>query len=362
MLYILIAILMFGILIALHEFGHFAAAKLCGVKVNEFAIGMGPKILHWKGKETEYTLRALPIGGFCAMEGEEEGESPDPRAFPNRPWWQRLIILLAGVAMNFLTGLVIILCLFASAEGFYTPEITGFSEGTDLTAQQFLQVGDRITNVDGHAVYLQTDISFFLSRVSGDKVQVTVRRGDDTIQNEIPLTEVVQEDGTTQRMLGIHLGGVEQATFGIKLKNAWFQAIDYVRVVWISLGDLVSGRVGFRDMSGVVGIVDMVGDLGEEGAAAAEEAGTSPLLGALENILWFGGFIAINLAVMNLLPIPALDGGQIFFMAINGILLAVRGKKLDPKYQGWVSAAGFAVLMLLMIAVTISDVFKLFGR
>ena len=150
--------------------------------------------------------------------------------------------------------------------------------------------------------------------------------------------------------------------FGIKLKNAWFQAIDYVRVVWISLGDLVSGRVGFRDMSGVVGIVDMVGDLGEEGAAAAEEAGTSPLLGALENILWFGGFIAINLAVMNLLPIPALDGGQIFFMAINGILLAVRGKKLDPKYQGWVSAAGFAVLMLLMIAVTISDVFKLFGR
>ena len=115
MLYILIAILMFGILIALHEFGHFAAAKLCGVKVNEFAIGMGPKILHWKGKETEYTLRVLPIGGFCAMEGEEEGESPDPRAFPNRPWWQRLIILLAGVVMNFLTGLVIILCLNRSA-------------------------------------------------------------------------------------------------------------------------------------------------------------------------------------------------------------------------------------------------------
>ena len=361
MLYIVIAILMFGLLIALHEFGHFAAAKLCGVKVNEFAIGMGPKLFHKKGKETEYTIRALPIGGFCAMEGEEEGESPDPRAFPNRPWWQRLIILLAGVLMNFLTGLVIILCLFSSAEGFYTPEITGFSEGTAATAQQFLQVGDRITQVDGHAVYLQSDVSFFLSRVSGDEVRITVQRGKDVIQNEVPLTESVQADGTTRKMLGIYLAGVERATFGVKLKNAWFQAIDYVRVVWISLGDLISGQVGLRDMSGVVGIVDMVGDLGEEGAAAAEAAGTSPLLGALENILWFGAFIAINLAVMNLLPIPALDGGQILFMAVNGVLLVVRGRKLDQKYQGWVTAAGFAALMLLMVAVTVSDILKQFG-
>ena len=113
MLYILVAILMFGLLIALHEFGHFAAAKLCGVKVNEFAIGMGPQIFHRKKGETEYSFRLFPIGGFCAMEGEEEGESKDPRAFPNRPWYQRLIILLAGVVMNFLPGLVIILCILS---------------------------------------------------------------------------------------------------------------------------------------------------------------------------------------------------------------------------------------------------------
>lgn len=370
MLYILIAVLMFGILIALHEFGHFAAAKLCGVKVNEFSIGMGPAIWQsrkvndelWEEDRTLYSLRLLPIGGFCAMEGEEEGESPDPRAFPNRPWWQRLIILLAGVLMNFLTGFLIILCLFASAEGFYTPEITGFSEETALTAQQYLQVGDRITQVDGHAIYLQSDVRFFLSRVSGDAVSITVRRGEDVIRNEVPLTEVVQEDGTIQRMLGIELAGAERATFGVKLKYAWFQAVDYVRLVWISLGDLVTGAVGLRDMSGPVEVTRLMAQLGEEGAAAAEEAGTSPLLGALENILWFGAFIAINLAVMNLLPIPALDGGQIFLMAVNGILLAVRGRKLDQKYQGWVTAAGFAALMLLMLAVTVSDVLKLFGR
>ena len=144
--YILIAILMFGILIALHEFGHFAAAKLCGVKVNEFAIGMGPMLLHKQGKETEYTLRLLPIGGFCAMEGEEEGESGDPRAFPNRPWWQRLIILLAGVFMNFLTGFLIILCMFSTAKAFYTPVVSGVMEGA--AAAQLLEAGDRILSVN----------------------------------------------------------------------------------------------------------------------------------------------------------------------------------------------------------------------
>lgn len=362
MLYILIAILMFGILIALHEFGHFAAAKLCGVKVNEFAIGMGPLLLHRQKGETEYSLRAFPIGGFCAMEGEEEGESPDPRAFPNRPWWQRLIILLAGVFMNFVTGLVILLCLFWGAEGFYQPVISGFVEGTSPVAQQLLQVGDEIIQVDGHAIYLQSDVSLFLNRVSGDRVNITVRRGEDTIRHEVPLTQIPQEDGTSRRMLGIYLNSVEPATFGAKLKVTWFQAIDYVRLVWMSLGDLVSGAVGLRDMSGVVGIVDMVGDLGEAGAEAAEAAGTSAFLGAMVNILNFVAFISINLAVMNLLPIPALDGGQIFFMGINGVLLAIRGKKLDPKYQGWVTAAGFALLMLLMVAVTVSDVLKLFGR
>ncbi|MDE6107792.1 MAG: site-2 protease family protein [Oscillospiraceae bacterium] len=362
MLYILVAVLMFGILIALHEFGHFAAAKLCGVKVNEFAIGMGPRLFHKKGKETEYTIRALPIGGFCAMEGEEEGESQDPRAFPNRPWWQRLMILLAGVFMNFLTGLIIILCMFSTAGGFYTTEVTGFVEGA--AAASVLRAGDRICTVDGHAILLQSDVSFFVSRAIGDTLDMTVESTDGIrrVLTDVPLSKAVnQTTGEETLILGIYMQGVEEATIGVKLRNSWYQAVDYVRMVWIGLGDLISGQVGLRDMSGVVGIVDMVGDLGEEGAAAAEAAGTSPLLGALENILWFGAFIAINLAVMNLLPIPALDGGQIFFMAVNGILLAVRGKKLDPKYQGWVTVAGFACLMLLMVAVTVSDVLKQFG-
>lgn len=353
---------MFGILIALHEFGHFAAAKLCGVKVNEFAIGMGPLLLHKQGGETEYSLRLFPIGGFCAMEGEEEGKSSDPRAFPNRPWYQRLIILLSGVFMNFLTGLIIILLLLAPAQAFRIPVVSGFSEAVPIQAQGILQAGDRITRVDGHRVYLQPDISFFLGRMSGDRVDLEVeRQGRKVTLPAVPLSSVPQEDGTEQLMLGIYMQEFETATLTAKLRYAWLEAADNVRMVWYSLGELVRGAVGLRDMSGPVGIIDMVGQVGEQGAAAAEEAGTSAFLGAMEGILSFTSFISINLAVMNLLPIPALDGGQILFMGVNGVYTAFTKKKLDPKYLGWVSAAGFACLMALMLVVAVSDIMKLFG-
>lgn len=362
MLYIVIAILMFGLLIALHEFGHFAAAKLCGVKVNEFAIGMGPLLLHKQGKETEYSLRLFPIGGFCAMEGEEEGQSADPRAFPNRPWWQRLIILLAGVFMNFLTGLVIILFLLVPAQGFRTPEITGFSEQGPILSQGYLEVGDRITRVDGHRVLLQSDISFFLGRVSASRVDLEVEREGRRLRlPSVPLTAVTQSDGSARFMLGIYMQEYEEATVFRKLKYAGLECADNVRMVWYSLGELVRGAVGIRDMSGPVGIVDLVGQVGQAGAEAAEAAGTSAILGALQNIFSFAAFLSINLAVMNLLPIPALDGGQILFMGVNGIYTALTRRKMGPKYLGWVSMAGFAFLMALALVVTVSDILKQFG-
>lgn len=360
LLYIPIGILMFGVLIALHEFGHFAAAKLCGVKVNEFAIGMGPLLLHKKSKETEYTLRLFPIGGFCAMEGEEEGASADPRAFPNRPWYQRLVILLAGVFMNFLTGLVIIFVLLFPAQKVRPPVVSGFSEDVLAQAQSYLQVGDRITKVDGHAIYLQPDISFFLGRVSGDKVDIEVEReGKKLSFSAVPLTAVPQSDGSEKLMLGIYTQEFEKATLPAKLKYTWLEAVDNVRMVWYSLGELVRGAVGIRDMSGPVGIIEMVGQEGQKGAAGKD--GIAALLGALRNIMGLTAFISINLAVMNLLPIPALDGGQIFFMGVNGAYTVITKKKLDPKYLNWVSMAGFACLMGLMLVVMVSDVLKLFG-
>ncbi len=352
---------MFGLLIALHEAGHFAAAKLCGVRVNEFAIGMGPLVLHKQGKETEYSLRLLPIGGFCAMEGEEEGESPDPRAFPNRPWWQRLIILLGGVFMNFLTGFLIILCLYSGWEAFYEPVVSDFQPGSQAQ-EQGLALGDRIYSIDGHRVYLVDDVSLFLSRSGKTTVPVQViRDGKKVSLDQFELSTISGENGSRWIGLGITTTRVENTPPQL-LKQTWYQAVDYARLVWYSLGELIRGAVGFREMSGPLGIVDMVGQVGEQGAEAAQQAGTSELWGALVNITGFVAFISINLSVMNLLPIPALDGGQILFMAVNGVYTAFTRKKLDPKYLNYVTAAGFACLMLLMLAVTISDVAKLLGR
>jgi len=362
MLYIIIAILMIGLLIALHELGHFLAAKACGVKVTEFAVGMGPRLVHHQGKETDYSLRALPLGGFCAMEGEEEGESPDPRAFPNRPWWQRLIILLAGVFMNFLTGFLILLCLFSTSEAFTVPVIADFTEGWNAQ-EQGLHVGDRILEVDGHAIYQTADISLFLSRSPDEAVDLTLERDGKrmTLFGYRFFGVANPETGKVDQLyLGVQTTWVDNTPAEL-LRQSWGQSIDYIRMVWLSLGDLVTGQVGVRDMSGIVGMVDLMGEMGEQGAQDFQEAGLSPLAGAMLNILSFVAFIAINLAVMNLLPIPALDGGQIVLMAINGVLLKVRGRKLDPKYQGWVSAASLLALLALLVLVNISDVLKLFG-
>lgn len=365
MLYILISILMIGLLIALHELGHFVAAKACGVRVNEFAIGMGPRLLHKQIGETEYTLRLLPIGGFCAMEGEEPDENvtdTDPRAFPNRPWWQRLIILLAGVTVNFITGFLILLCLFSTSESFVVPVVEDFSPNWNAQ-EQGIQVGDRIWKVNGHAIYQTGDIALFLSRSNGPTVSLTLERDGKKV--ELPNYRFFGvTDPNTGEVLSYYLGinsSIVPNTPGTLLRYTWNQSVDYIRVVWISLGDLLTGRARVRDMSGIVGMAGMMGEMGEEGAQAAQEAGMAPLVGAMLNILGFVAFIAINLAVMNLLPIPALDGGQILFMAVNGILLKLRGRKLDPKYQGWVSAASLMALLALMIFVNISDILKQFG-
>ena len=248
LLYVFIAVLMFGILIALHEFGHFVAAKACGVKVNEFAIGMGPLLVHKKGKETDYSLRWLPIGGFCAMEGEGEGESGDPRAFPNRPWWQRVIILLAGVFMNFLTGFLIILGLFSLNDHCALPVVGGFSDyGT--AQEQGLEVGDRIVAVDGQRVYLINDIPMFLSRSMDAGVDLTVEREGERVElTDFRFACMVDAEGNIQDyMLGILTTTVPQTAPRL-LQQSWYQAIDYVRMVWMGLGDLIGGRVGLRDL------------------------------------------------------------------------------------------------------------------
>jgi len=362
MLYVIIAILVFGVLIATHELGHFAAAKLLGVKVNEFSIGMGPALWQsrketgetWEG--TLYSVRALPIGGYCAMEGED-GDSDDPQAFGRARGWKKLIILAAGAGMNFLTGLLIVFCLNLSQSGFALPTVAGFLDGFELEGTG-LQAGDVAVSVDGHRIYEYGDLALFLSR-AGDRVDWVVERDGRRLELKdlyMPLREGVDEDGNTVYLRGLSIGReLLPATAGNVLRFTWYNTVDLVRLVWISLGDLITGAVGLRDLSGPVGIVEVMTEVG------AQSAEVSPLL-AVYQLSYLAAMIAVNLAIMNLLPLPALDGGRIFFLALNGLLYGVFRRRIPAQYESYVHLAGLAALMALMLMVTLSDVGKLFGR
>ena len=353
-LFILITILLFGLLIAVHELGHFIAAKLMGVRVEEFAIGMGPKVFSRQKGETAYSLRALPIGGFCAMAGEDE-QSDDPRAFSAKPAWKRLVILVAGAFMNFVTGLLIILVLFAAAGSPSMPVVSSYLEGAEDVADTGLLLGDELYRIDGHRIYFQSDAILFLGR-AGEDVDIEVLRDGERVDLgtlHLPYRMLTDEGGQQSLKRGILVG--ERRSFGPlgTLRNAWYQSIDYVRTVWISLGDLFTGAVGLKDMSGPIGIFAMAGEVGQQGATAAGMAG------AMLNIFNFVALIAINLAVMNLLPIPALDGGQILFVVVDGIYHLFTRKRIDQKYLSYINMAGFCCLIALMLVVALSDVAKL---
>ena len=350
---VVLIILFFGILIAIHELGHFIAAKALGVRVNEFSIGMGPALLSREKGETLYSLRAFPIGGFCAMEGEQE-DSDDPRSFQSKPAWKRLIILVAGAFMNFVAGLLIILVIFFAAGSPAAPVFTGVMAGAESVLDTGLQPGDQFYTIDGHRIYFQSDAITFLNR-AGEDVAVTVLRDGEKVDLgviHLPYLQLVDETGQTVEKRGVYVGQVQEDTIFTRLRNSWYQAVDYVRIVWLSLGDLITGAMGLQDLNGIIGITAVAGQVGQAGAAAAGA------FGALINLLDFTALIAINLAVMNLLPIPALDGGQIFLMIVNGIYRLFTKRSIDPKYLGYVNAAGFFCLIALMVVVAVSDVTK----
>ncbi len=357
MLYIIIAILIFGILIATHELGHFLTAKLLGVRVNEFSIGMGPLLFQREKGDTLYSIRAFPIGGYCAMEGEDD-DSTDPRAFGRAAGWKKFIILCAGAAMNFLTGLLILLILCGQATAFAMPGIAGFLEGYGLE-DCGLQAGDMVLSVDGHRMYAYNDLTLFLDR-AGDRVDWVVERNGQRVELkgvDMPPQARTGEDGQTTYYRGLSINRVwVPATLVTKVQFAWNSALDYVRLVWISLGEILRGAVGLRDLSGPVGIVEVMTEVGSD-----PQLSPTPLDAAL-NLANLAALIAVNLAVMNLLPLPALDGGRILFLVLNGVLYALFRRRISPKYEGYVHLTGLVLLMGLMAVVTLSDVGKLLGH
>ncbi len=351
---VIFAIFLFSVLIFVHELGHFTAAKLSGVQVNEFSMFMGPALWKKQVGETLYAIRCIPIGGYCAMEGEDGG-SENPRSFDKAAWWKRLIILAAGAAMNFLIGVVLMVIVCLPIKQTVVPVIAGFEDYATVDGENGLQAGDRIVEVDGERLYTYSDFSLILSLNPGDVHDITVRRNGETVVLKdflLEKHEVKLENGSTALRYGMNFT-LSTPSFLEKLGMAWNQSLDTVRLVRLSLQMLFGGKVGIQDMSGPVGIVSEMSKV-----AAASDSKVTALL----NMLYFGGFIAINLAVMNLLPIPALDGGRIVCLLITVAVEAITKKKINPKYEGYLHGAGMILLLALMAIIMFKDVIFLFKR
>ena len=349
---VLFAILLFSVLIFIHELGHFAAAKLSGIQVNEFALFMGPAIWKKQVGETLYSIRTIPIGGYCAMEGEDE-ETDNPRSFQKAAWWKRLIVLVAGAAMNFVAGILLMVLVYLPVQQVVVPVIDSFETFSTVDGEQGLQVGDRILEVDGEKIFVQSDFSLILSMNPGDVHDLVVERdGRKVVLDNLLMEkhEVIWEDGSKQMLYGMNFTLQELNVPG-RIAYAWSQCRDTVRMVRLSLQMLLSGQAGLSDLSGPVGIVQQM-------SVVAEASPTA--LDALLNMLYFGAFIAINLAVMNLLPIPALDGGRVVGLLITTAVESVTHKKIDPRYEGYLHGAGMLLLLGLMAIVMFKDIFVLF--
>ncbi len=348
-MYIFIAILAFGLLIAMHEGGHFTAAKLLGVRVNEFSIGMGPQIFSKQKGETTYSLRLLPIGGYCAMEGEDE-ESEDPRAFTSAPRWKRFLILCAGSFTNFLFGLLVALLLFWPSQYFVLPIVDSVVDGFLYGGEEGILPGDEIYSINGHRIYYSGDFTTFMSLSNGSVDMVVKRNGERILLKNYGLRpESYVENGQETYRYGVNFTLTEADTLG-RIKYGLYEGVNFARLVFVSLEQLFTGRAGVNDMMGAVGIVETINEVGQN----------SPTFGiAMENIAYLIAFIAVNLAVMNMLPIPALDGGRVFALFATWIIESITHKKLDPKYEGYVHAAGMVLLLGLMAFIVVNDVLRI---
>ncbi|MBR2888942.1 MAG: site-2 protease family protein [Oscillospiraceae bacterium] len=350
-MFILFAILIFSFLIFIHELGHFAAAKLSGVQVNEFSLFMGPAIWKKQVGETLYAIRCIPVGGYCAMEGEDE-ETDNPRSFQKAAWWKRLIILVAGAAMNFVAGVLIFCIVFLPAQQKLVPQIQSFTDCTTINGPGGLQVGDEFLSIDGETIYVHSDVDTLLT-VSARQVHdvVVLRDGQEiTLKGALVPHSHTDENGETYSHYGFTYGATQKLDFVGKLDYVWRHTVDTVRNVRLSLQMIFTGQAGIQDMSGPVGIVSIMSDVASQAPS---------VLDAVMNILYFGGFLGINLAIMNLLPIPALDGGRVVGLLISTAYTAVTKKELDPKYEGIIHGVGMVLLLLLMGVIMFKDVFVL---
>ncbi len=335
----LVAVLVLFTVIIIHEFGHFLFAKLNGIRVNEFAIGFGPKLIKKQIGETEYSLRLIPFGGLCAMEGEDENSS-DPRAFNSRPAWRRLLVVVAGALFNLILGFILAVAIVAPQERFATTTVAKFDEEA-VSCNYGLDVGDRIIRANGRNVFTVYDLSYiFGSDEDGCIDFVVERKGQEVTLDKVKFDLEELEDGKRYIRLDFFVYG-EERSFGSVLKNSFNTVLSYGRIVIMSLTDLLTGRFGINDMSGPVGITVAIGDAAKQ---------------SLSSVLNLACLITVNLGIFNLMPLPALDGGRVVFLLYEMIMR----KPVPQKLEGVVHTVGFLLLLLLIVVISFKDIIGLF--
>lgn len=335
---ILLTLVIFLVIIFIHELGHFLVAKACGVRVNEFALGMGPAVFKRQKGETLYSIRVFPIGGYCSMEGEDEG-SNDPRAFCNIVVWKRMLVVLAGAVMNLLLGFGLIVGITAASDVITSNTVAAFSENASSQATG-LQAGDTILRINGRSVWVENDIAYELLRDPDGVVDMTVRRdGEEVELSQVAFAMTEGEDGANSLVIDFKVVGLEP-TVGNVLSYSLKKSVSIGRMVWISVLDLVTGNASLNDLAGPIGMTQVVGEAAKVGASS---------------LILLVAFITINVGIFNLLPIPALDGGRLLFLIVE----AIRRKRIKPEYEAYVHLAGFALLILLMVVVAFNDIWRL---
>lgn len=377
----IVTIIIFLVMISLHEFGHFIVAKFVGVKVLEFAIGMGPAIVKWKGKETQYSLRILPVGGYCQLDGENE-KTDDERAFCNQKWWKRFLVIVAGAVLNILLGFVVLFSVTAGQKEIATPYIASVVKDSYLSQTSFKE-GDRIVAINGKHIGFYQDIALYTENLTDDEeIEVTVKRDGEKITEKVRpskqiSTTTYEEDGahvvtslnggeaeeavydyTDKELAKEHIGEsysnyryiigfspkAEKVTFLSNCVYSYHYTWFVVKLVYNGLWDMITGKTGLEQVSGPVGIVSAVNTAVKSGSAW------------VTNVLFLVALLTINLGVFNLLPLPALDGGRLLFMIIE----LLRGKPVPQDKEGMVHAIGLIILLAFAVVISFKDIIMLF--
>ena len=341
---IVVALLVFGFLIFIHEFGHYIFARIFKVKINEFSIGMGPKLLWYDSKKTKirYALSMFPIGGYVAMAGEDD-ESSDPNAFDKKPAWQRFIITLAGASVNIVAGFLamIILTTMINIGDTTVAQFVDKSEtGFDISSSESgLMVGDKIVAVDGKTVKILDELSYEIMRRGNEPIDITVIRDGKKIIVPDVVFPGINEEGQSFGTMDFRVHRVEKG-FGSVMSFSFRKSCLIIRMCWESIFDLITGRYTFAAVSGPVGISSAIGNAAREG---------------FSSLLYITTLISINLGVMNLLPIPALDGGRLITLLFE----MISKKRVPKKIEGMINAVGLMALLLLSFVIMIKDVIQL---